>query len=32
MNWKIGNIDLNLTCTLEKAEMLKVAESIRENA
>lgn len=32
MNWKIGNIDLSLTCTLEKAEMLKVAESIRENA
>jgi outer membrane lipoprotein-sorting protein len=32
MNWKIGNISLILTCNLEKAEMLKIAESIQEKA
>ncbi|WP_440946766.1 DUF4367 domain-containing protein [Methanosarcina sp. T3] len=32
LRWEIGNTDLSLTASLEKAELLKIAESIRENA
>ena len=32
LKWKIGDVDLSLTCNLGKEEMLKIAESIRENA
>jgi outer membrane lipoprotein-sorting protein len=32
LSWEIGNIDLSLTASLEKDELLKIAESIRENA
>lgn len=32
LSWEIGDIDLSLTTPLEKDEMLKIAESIRENA
>ncbi|MCQ1534129.1 outer membrane lipoprotein-sorting protein [Methanosarcina sp. KYL-1] len=32
LTWKIGDIELSLACTLDKEELLKIAESIRENA
>lgn len=32
LKWEIGNIDLILTASLEKDEMLKIAESLQENA
>ena len=32
LTWKIGNVNLSLTASLEKDELLKIAESIRENA
>ena len=32
LRWEIGNIDLSLSASLEKDELLKIAESIRENA
>lgn len=32
LEWKIRDINLSLTSSLEKDEMLKIAESIRENA
>ncbi len=32
LRWKIGNVNLSLTVSLEKDELLKIAESIRENA
>ena len=32
LSWEIGNIDLSLSASLEKDELLKIAESIRENA
>ncbi|NLN44277.1 MAG: DUF4367 domain-containing protein, partial [Methanosarcina sp.] len=31
LTWKIRNVDLSLTASLEKDELLKIAESIREN-
>lgn len=30
LNWEIGNIELSLTASMEKEELLKIAESIRE--
>ncbi|MFA7034899.1 DUF4367 domain-containing protein [Methanosarcina mazei] len=30
LTWKIGDIDLSLTASLEKDEMLRIAESITE--
>lgn len=30
LNWKLGNVDLTITASLEKAELLKIAESIVE--
>jgi len=30
LNWKLGNVDLTMTASLEKAELLKIAESISE--
>ncbi|WP_269848345.1 DUF4367 domain-containing protein [Methanosarcina horonobensis] len=32
LNWEIGNIELSLASSLEKDEMLRIAESLRENA
>ncbi len=32
LKWEIGEIELSLSASLEKAELLKIAESIRENA
>jgi len=32
LRWKIGNVNLSLTASLEKDELLKIAESIQENA
>ncbi|AKB30326.1 hypothetical protein MSSIT_3607 [Methanosarcina siciliae T4/M] len=32
LRWELGNTDLSLTASLEKAELLKIAESIRKNA
>jgi outer membrane lipoprotein-sorting protein len=32
LRWEIGDVDLSLTASLEKDELLKIAESIRENA
>jgi outer membrane lipoprotein-sorting protein len=32
MTWKLGNVDLSLCASLEKDEMLKIAESISEKA
>ncbi|KKG12863.1 hypothetical protein EO92_12400 [Methanosarcina sp. 2.H.A.1B.4] len=32
LSWKIGDIDLSLTTSLEREELLKIAESVRENA
>lgn len=31
LSWKIGDIDMSLTASLKKDELLKIAESIREN-
>ncbi|AKB23778.1 hypothetical protein MSMTP_0309 [Methanosarcina sp. MTP4] len=32
LSWEIGDIGLGLSASLEKAELLKIAESVRENA
>lgn len=30
LNWKVGNVDISLSASLEKEELLKVAESVSE--
>jgi hypothetical protein len=32
LKWKLGSVNLGMTVFLEKDELLRIAESIRENA